>query len=99
MLNPSRNMVRPCIRLRRLQVQIECSRGRVIRKVRVHACHFTCVGAHPSGSLARLDVSPDHGGHVALVVHEAGVEVGAFVRVGGLDVRGASGEGVFLFVD
>lgn len=99
MLNPSGDMVRPRVRLRRLQIQIECSRGRVIRKVRVHACHFTCVGAHAPRRLARLDVSPDHGGHVALVVHEAGVEVGAFVGVGGLDVRGAPGEGVFLFVD
>lgn len=67
--------------------------------MRVHACHFACVGAHAPGGLARFDVSPNHGCHVALVVHKAGVEVGAFVGVGGLDVCGAAGEGVFLSIN
>ena len=62
----------------------------------MHAGHFARVGVHASGGFARLDVSPDHWGHVAFVVHKTGIEVGGFVGIGGLDVGEASGEGVFL---
>ena len=62
----------------------------------VHAGYFACVGAHAAGGLARFDVAPDHGSHVALIVHEAGVEVGGIVGVGGLDVGEAAGEWIFL---
>ena len=55
---------------------------------------FAGIGVHAAGCLARFDVAPDHGSHVALVVHESGVEVGCFVGVGGYNVRATSGEGV-----
>lgn len=62
----------------------------------MHAGYFACIGAHAAGGLARFDVAPDHWGHVALIVHEAGIEVGGIVRVGGPDVGEAAGERVFL---
>jgi hypothetical protein len=42
---------------------------------------FAGVGFHAARGFARLDIAPDHGCHIALVVHEAGIEVRSFVRV------------------
>jgi hypothetical protein len=47
----------------------------------MHSLHFSSVCVHSAGSLAGLDVTPDHRSHVSLVVHKAGIEVGRFVRV------------------
>lgn len=96
MLDARRKVVWTSVRLSGGQVEVLRAGVGVVIEVRVHARHFSCVRAHAASSLAGLDVSPDHGGHVALVVHEAGVEVGCVVWVCGCDVRGTAGEGVFL---
>lgn len=89
-------MIRPGVSFSILEIEIRRARGRVVRKMRVHAGDLSGVRAHAPRALARLDIAPDHGGHVALVAHEAGVEVGGFVRIGGFDVCRAAREGVFL---
>lgn len=71
---------------------VECVEG-------VHRLNFAGIGIHTAGSLARLDVAPDHGCHIPLVVHEAGVEVGRFVGVGRRDVRPTTREGIFQEVE
>lgn len=96
MLNTSRDVVRACISLRGRQIEIVGPGRRVISKVRVHVCHLTSVCAHASSRLTRFDVAPDHRSHVALVVHEAGIEVWRLIGIGGLDVSGAAREWVFL---
>lgn len=96
-LNTRRQVVHTRIRLSRRQVHIEGAGRRVVGVQRMMRGYLAGVRAHAARRLARLDVAPDHGGHVALVVHEAGVEVGGLVGVGRLDVRRASGEGVFLY--
>ena len=65
----------------------------------MHVGHLAGIGIHTAGCLAGFDVAPDHGRHVALVVHETGVEVGGFIGVSGGDVCGAAGEGVFEEVE
>ena len=62
----------------------------------MHPRHFTSIGAHAASRLTGLDVSPDHWCHVALVVHEAGVEVRSLVWVWRVDKRLTTGEGIFL---
>lgn len=96
MLNARREVVWTSVRLGICQVEVLRAGVGVVVELRVHSGHFSCIRAHAASSLAGLDVSPDHGGHVALVVHEAGVEVGCVVWVCGCDVRRAAGEGVFL---
>lgn len=64
-----------------------------------HVLDFTGVGVHATGRLSGLNISPDHGHHVALVVHEAGIKVGRLVRVGALDVSASSREGVLQEVE
>ena len=61
----------------------------------MHGLDFSSVGFHAASSLTRLDISPDHWGHVALVVHEAGVEVRCLVWVWRHNVRRSTREGVF----
>lgn len=78
-----------------LEVHVVGPRGGVVVEKWVHRRHLTRVGVHPARRLACLDVAPDHWGHVTLVAHEACVEVGRLVRVGGLDVSRAPAEGVF----
>lgn len=57
--------------------------GRAVKLVEwVHGLDFAGVGIHAARCLTRLDVGPDHGRHVAPVVHEAGVEVRSIVWVG-----------------
>jgi hypothetical protein len=87
------------IRVGSREVQVLGARGAVVRVEGVHGLDFAGVGVHAAGRLAGLDVAPDHGRHVALVVHEAGVEVGGFVRVGRYDVCGAAREGVLEEVE
>lgn len=77
-----------------LEVHVPCARLRVIREKGVHVSHLSGVGVHTAGRLARLDVTPDHGDHVSLVVHEAGVKIGRVVGVGRLDVGGSTREGI-----
>jgi hypothetical protein len=75
------------IRVRGAEVEVVGAGGAVEGVEGVHGLDFTGVGVHATRCFARFDVAPDHGCHVALVVHEAGVEVGGFVGVGGEDVR------------
>ena len=58
-------------------------------------CDFSGIRIHATSGLARLDVAPDHGCHVALVVHETGVEVGSLIRIRRDDVGAAAREGIF----
>lgn len=95
----STQVARQCIRLGGRQIHIIRPRRRVVREEGVHVLHLAGIGIHPPRRLAGLDVAPHHGGHVALVVHEAGVEVGCLVRVGRLDVRAAAREGVLEEVE
>jgi hypothetical protein len=82
------------IRVGSREVQVLGARGAVVRVEGVHGLDFAGIGVHTAGCFTGLDVAPDHGCHIALVVHEAGVEVGGFVWVGRYDVRGAAGEGI-----
>lgn len=63
----------------------------------MHSRYFTCIRIHAAGCLARLDIPPHHGCHIALVVHETCVEVGRLIRVWRLHMGEAAGEGVFLY--
>lgn len=69
------------------------------RDLRMHACDFPCIRVHATGGFARLDVRPNHGTHVALIVHEASIEVGSVVRVRGYDVGAAPRERIFQEVE
>lgn len=80
-LNSSRKMVGARVRLRGGEVHVVRACVRIKPKMRVHRRDFSGVCLHPSGSLAGFYVSPDHGCHVALVVHEPGVKVGNRIRV------------------
>lgn len=93
------NVARKSVGIGGGNVQVHGAGGRVECEVGVHSGDLTGVGLHAAGSLARLDVTPDHGSHVALVVHEASVEVRSLVRVGGGDVGVSTGEGVFQEVE
>jgi hypothetical protein len=67
------------------------SPGRAVERVeRMHGLHLTRVCVHSPGSLTRLDVSPNHGSHVPLVVHETSVEIGRLVWVWRDDVSRAT---------
>lgn len=81
------------------QVQIPGAGRGVAREERVHIGDLSGVRVHAASGLARLDVTPDHGNHVALIVHEAGVEVGGVVRVGRGDVGGSTREGILEEVE
>lgn len=64
-----------------------------------HVLDFTGVGIHASGSLTRLDVAPDHGCHITLIVHETSIKVGSLIGVGRLDVGESTREGVLEEVE
>jgi hypothetical protein len=70
-----------CVRVRGREVHVVRARGRVEGVEWVHGLDFAGVGFHAARGFARLDIAPDHGCHIALVVHEAGIEVRSFVRV------------------
>lgn len=69
-----------------LEVHVVGAGGRVVGEERVVRLDLTGIGVHAAGRLSRFDVTPHHGSHVALVVHEARVKVGCRVGVGRLDV-------------
>jgi hypothetical protein len=69
----------------KLAVVLACTEGCVT---------FASVGFHATGCLARLNVSPDHRGHVALVVHESSIKVWCVVRIRRGDVSRTAREGV-----
>lgn len=76
------------------------SRSRaVVREERVHALHLSGVRVHATGRLTRLDIAPDHGGHVAAVVHETRIEIGRVVWVGRHNVSRAARERVLEEVE
>ena len=81
------------------EVHIGGTSGGVELEVRVHGGDFTSVGVHATCCLTGLDVAPDHGCHVFLVIHEACVEVGWSVGVGGGDLGEAAREGVLEEVE
>ena len=62
---------------------------------RVRGSHLSSIGVHAASGLARLDIAPHHRSHVALIIHEASIEVWCVVRVRRHDVSLAAGEGVF----
>lgn len=86
------NVVGATVRVTGVDIHIQGAGRGVVLEVWVHASDFTGVGIHATGGLARLDIAPNHGCHVFLVVHEAGVEVRCFVWVWRHDVGEASGE-------
>ena len=99
MLNARRDVPGQGVRIGSSEVHVDGARGAVEGVEGMHSLDFAGVRIHAARRLARLDVAPDHGRHVALVVHEAGVEVGRFVRVGRHDVRAATREGVLEEVE
>lgn len=60
----------------------------------MHAGDFACIRVHSTRRLTGLDVSPDHWTHVALIVHEARIEIRGIVGIGRCDVGAAAREGV-----
>lgn len=98
-LDARRDVARQRVSVGVLEIEVIRTRLGVVVEKGVHGLHLACVGVHASRRLAGLDVAPDHGHHVALVVHEAGVEVGHRVRVGRGDVRPAAREGVLEKVE
>jgi hypothetical protein len=69
-----------------LEIHVVGTSGAVERVEGVHRLHLTSVSIHAARRLARLDVAPYHGCHVALVVHEASIEVWSIIGVGRGDV-------------
>lgn len=94
MLDTSGDVVGAGVGLCGLKVHVTGSSWRVEGVEGVHACDLSSVSGHATSSLAGLDVSPDHWSHVALVIHEAGIEVGCVVRVVRDDVGRPSRERV-----
>jgi hypothetical protein len=99
MTNARAEVTRQGIGVGRGKVHVPGSSGAIVAEERMHGGHLARIGIHAARRLARLDVAPHHGRHVALVVHEARVEVGHLVRVGRLDVREAAAEGVLEEVE
>lgn len=60
---------------------------------------LSSIRIHTTSRLSGLDVAPDHGCHITLVIHEASVEVWSLIRVRRDDVRTAAREGVFQEVE
>lgn len=92
MLDARRDVAGQCVCVGGREVHVHCAGGAVVCVEWMHGLDFAGVGVHAARGFAGFDVAPDHGCHVAFVVHEAGVEVWGFVGVGGHDVRGATGE-------
>lgn len=60
---------------------------------------LSSIRIHTTSRLSGLDIAPDHGCHITLVVHEAGIEVWSFIGVGRDNVCAAAREGVFQEVE
>lgn len=86
MLDACGDMIWPCICLGGCEIKVIGSSGRVVSKLRVHACHFSGVRSHSPCRFARLNVAPYHGRHITFVVHEASIEVWGIVGIRGLDM-------------
>lgn len=99
MLDARSDVVFSRISFGRCQIHIHSACGTVVGVEWMHGSYFAGVGVHASSGLAGLDVTPDHGCHVAFVVHEASVEVGGVVGRGRGYVREASAEGVLEEVE
>ena len=52
----------------------------------VHSLDLSCVCIHTTGGLTGLDVAPNHGSHIPLVVHETSIKVWSIVGIGRDDV-------------
>lgn len=99
MLDTGCDVTRERVGVGSLKIHIFGTGWAVVRVEGVHSLHLTSVGVHTAGSLTGLDVTPDHRSHVALVVHETGVEVGGLVRVWRHNVRGTTREGILEEVE
>lgn len=64
-----------------------------------HSLNFTSVRVHAAGRLTRLDVTPDHGNHITLIIHETRIEVGSLIWIRALDVGGSTRERIFEEVE
>lgn len=87
------------VTLRGLEIHVVGSGRRVVVEERVLILHLSSICVHATSRLARLDVTPHHGCHVALIVHEARVKVGSRVGVSRLDVSPATGERILEKVE
>lgn len=65
----------------------------------MHGLDLSSICVHAACSLARLDVAPDHGCHIALVIHETSVKVGSIVGVGADNMGRATREGILQEVE
>jgi hypothetical protein len=93
-LDTGGKVTREGICVRSAEIEIVGARGAVVGVEGVHGLHFTGVGVHATCCFAGLDIAPNHRCHITFVVHEAGVEVGRFIRVRTDDMRRATGERV-----
>ena len=93
-LDVSRRVAGKGVQVGGVEVEVVRASRRVVVEEGVHVLHLAGVGFHAARRLARLNVAPHHRRHVALVVHEATVEVGSSIRVGRGDVGEATREWV-----
>lgn len=96
MLNTSRDVVGSRIGIGGCNVKVKCASRGIVLEMRVHASHLTSIRTHPTCRLARLNVAPNHGSHITLVIHEPSIKVRIVVRVCRLDVGESSREWIFL---
>ncbi|KAH0356808.1 alcohol oxidase p68, partial [Aureobasidium melanogenum] len=99
MLNTRSDVVFSRISLGRCQIHVHGACRTVVGVEGMHGSYFAGISVHASSGLAGLDVTPDHGCHVAFVVHEASVKVGGVVGGGRGYVGEASAEGVLEEVE
>lgn len=92
MLDICGKMVGTSIRVGRHQVHVLRTSRRIESEMWVHGSHLTSVRLHTACSLSRLNVAPDHRGHVAFIVHEASIKVRCIVWIGRRDVSESSGK-------
>ena len=69
------------------KIQVLSSRGGVKGVEQIHVGEFAKIGILTTGCFSQLNVAPNHGCHVSVVIHEASVEAG---NVGGVS-RGKMG--------
>lgn len=64
-----------------------------------HGLDFTGIRIHAASRLTRLDVTPDHGDHVTLIIHKSSVEIRSRVRVRARDKGGPTRERILKEVE
>lgn len=96
MLDICSDVVRAGVCVGRGDIHVQRPSWGVKGEMGVHPCHLTSICVHAASSLARFDITPDHRGHVTVVVHEARIEVWNFVGIGRVYMDEATREGIFL---